>query len=300
MDRFVDSSGNISNGFNNLDSMLGGILLVIMYRETGLAKYRTAANKIRTRLNTYPRNPDGGWWHATSRQYQNWLDGVFMVLPFLVRYGQTFNDATFANDKAAQQLNIYFGHLQEPNGLLKHAYDDRRQQSWADPTTGKSPEFWCRAIGWFGMAHIEVLEVLPANHPQRAALIQHVQHMARGFERYQDSRTGRWFQVVDKGSNPGNWTETSCSSMYTFMLSRAAERGYIDSHYKAVAAKGYQGVLAKISLNSQGLTNITDISEGTNVGGLSYYLNRPRNTNDFHGLGAFLIMNEQLMRTGGT
>jgi unsaturated rhamnogalacturonyl hydrolase len=84
--------------------------------------------------------------------------------------------------------------------------------------------------------------------------------------------------------------------MYTFMLSRAVERGYIDASYKPVAAKGYQGVLAKASVGADGLTNIKDISEGTNVGNADYYYARPRNTNDFHGLGAFLIMNEQLAR----
>ena len=84
------------------------------------------------------------------------------------------------------------------------------------------------------------------------------------------------------------------SAMYTFMLSRGVARGYLDPSYKAVAAKGYQGVLAKISLGSDKKTNLTDICEGTNVGDLNYYLGRARKTNDFHGLGAFLIMNEQL------
>ncbi len=86
----------------------------------------------------------------------------------------------------------------------------------------------------------------------------------------------------------------SASAMYTFMLSRGVERGYLDPGYQAVADKGYQGVLAKISLGSDGRTNLRDISEGTNVGDLAYYFGRKRNTNDFHGLGAFLIMNEQL------
>jgi unsaturated rhamnogalacturonyl hydrolase len=54
-------------------------------------------------------------------------------------------------------------------------------------------------------------------------------------------------------------------------------------------------VLTKITLSSDGLTNITDICEGTNVADLPYYLARKRNANDFHGLGAFLIMNERLM-----
>jgi unsaturated rhamnogalacturonyl hydrolase len=73
----------------------------------------------------------------------------------------------------------------------------------------------------------------------------------------------------------------------------AVRQGWVDPSYQAVADKGYQGVLKKVSVGSDGLTNITDICVGTNVGDLNYYLGRDRATNDFHGLGAFLIANEQ-------
>ncbi len=87
--------------------------------------------------------------------------------------------------------------------------------------------------------------------------------------------------------------------MYTFTISRAVERGHVDASYKANATRGYQGVLQKASIGSDGHTNISDICIGTNVDDVvSFYFNRPRATNDFHGLGAFLIMNEQLTRTG--
>jgi unsaturated rhamnogalacturonyl hydrolase len=82
--------------------------------------------------------------------------------------------------------------------------------------------------------------------------------------------------------------------MFTYALSRGAQQGYLDAHHKSVAQRGYQGVLAKISLGSDGRTDLTDISIGTNVGDYAFYIARPRETNDFHGLGAFLIMNEQL------
>jgi unsaturated rhamnogalacturonyl hydrolase len=296
VDRFVDSSGNIGQSFNNLDSMLAGRLLLVMYAETGQAKYRTAATKIRNRFNTYPRTTDGGFWHSTSssRAWQLWADGAFMSMPFLAEYGKVVGDSTYAWDEATKQLVVYASHLQQPNGLLKHAYDEKRVQSWANPTTGLAPEYWCRAIGWFGMATVQILDVIPANHPRRAALISIVQNMIRGFATYQDPATGRWFQVVDKGSRSDNWTETSCSSMYTYTIDVAVARGYVSASYRANADRGYQGVLNKISLGGDGRTNLTDISIGTNVGSYSYYVGRTRATNDFHGLGAFLIMNEQL------
>lgn len=301
VDRFVDSKGAISQSFNSLDSMLAGRLLVIMHHETGQARYKTAVTKIRNRLATYPRTSDGGFWHADSdsRAHQLWADGTFMVNPFLVEYGREFNDAAYANDETTKQLVVYGTHLQQPNGLLKHAYDESKTASWADPSTGLAPEYWCRAVGWYGMAAIDVLDTIPANQPRRTQLLTILRNLAAGIERYQDPVTGRWFQVADKGAHSDDWTETSCSSMFTFTLSRAAEQGYIDAHYATVAQRGYQGVLAKISLGGDGRTNLADISIGTNVGSYSYYIGRTRATNDFHGLGAFLIMNEQLRRTTG-
>jgi unsaturated rhamnogalacturonyl hydrolase len=292
-DRFVGSDGSIDNSFNNLDSMQSGNILLLLYAETGQSKYAKAADKIRTRLNSYPRTKDGGFWHATSRQHQLWGDGTYMVLPFLVRYGAARNDATYANNEAAKQLALYHQHLTDPNGLLYHAYDEAAAQSWVVKGTHHSPESWCRAIGWYAMATLDVLDRLPATHPQRAALIAIAQRLVAGFARYQDSKTGRWFQVVDRGDLTANWTETSSSCMYTYATAKAIRRGYVDAAtYQPVVDRGHAGVLAKVSRGSDGLTSIADICIGTNVGDLDFYLARPRATNDLHGLGSFLIMNE--------
>ncbi|MFF7593661.1 glycoside hydrolase family 88/105 protein [Streptomyces mirabilis] len=296
VDRFVSSDGSIGQSFNSLDSMQAGRLLTILHHETGQDRYRKAALKIRNRLNTYPRTSDGGFWHAdtSSRAHQLWSDGVYMVNPFLVEYGKEFGDATYANDEAAKQLYVYGNHLQVASGLLKHAYDESKTASWADPATGLAPEHWCRAVGWYAMAIVNVLDAIPVNHPRRPQLVGIFRRLAVGLEKYQDPATGRWFQVIDKGARSDNWTETSCSSMFTYALSRGAQQGYLDPHYATVAERGYQGVLARMSVGSDGRTNLTDISIGTNVGDYAYYIARDRATNDFHGLGAFLIMNEQL------
>ncbi|MFJ5224201.1 glycoside hydrolase family 105 protein [Streptomyces sp. NPDC088400] len=296
VDRFVHDDGTIDQNFDSLDSMQAGRLLVILHHETGEDRYRKAAKKIRDRLNSYPRTADGGFWHAdtSSRAHQLWSDGVYMVNPFLVEYGKEFGDSAYANDEAARQLYVYGRHLQVPNGLLRHAYDESKTVSWADPRTGLAPEHWCRAVGWYSMAIVNVLDALPTGHARRPQLVGILRDLAAGLERYQDPGTGRWFQVIDKGSRSDSWTETSCSSMFTYALSRGAQQGYVDAHYRSVARRGYEGVLAKVSLGSDGRTNLTDISIGTNVGDYDFYIARPRETNDFHGLGAFLIMNEQL------
>jgi unsaturated rhamnogalacturonyl hydrolase len=298
-DRFVDSSGHISNSFNSLDSMMPGQVMIAMYRETGQSKYRLAAKQIHDRLipgGGYPTTSDGGFWHAntSSRAHQLWSDGTFMADPFMAQYAKYIGDSTQSFDIATKQLVVYASHLQQPNGLMIHAYDESKTASWANKTTGLSPEYWCRAVGWFGVAAIQILDLIPPDHPRRAQLISIVQNLVRGFATYQDPASGRWFQVVDKGSHSDNWTETSCSAMYTYTIDSAIKRGYVSAAtYQSNVDAGKQGELNRISLHSDGLTYLTTISIGTNVGDYSYYINRTQATNDFHGLGAFLFFYEE-------
>lgn len=202
VDRFVKSDGSMSQSFNSLDSMQAGRLLVILHHETGQDRYRKAAKKIVDRLATYPRTSDGGFWHAdtASRAHQLWADGVYMVNPFLVEYGEEFGDSSYTDDEAAKQLAVYGSHLQVANGLLEHAYDESKSAGWADPRTGLAPEHWCRAVGWYSMAIVGVLDGIPQHHPRRAQLLGVFRKLAAGLEKYQDPATGRWFQVIDKGA----------------------------------------------------------------------------------------------------
>ena len=297
VDQHIDDRGTINRPINSLDYMMPGNLLLVLYKETKQEKYKLAAQNVRRVFDTYPRTKDGGFWHANipSRASQLWADGVFMSLPFLARYGQMFGESQYANDEVVKQMLIYYRHLNDPaTGLLWHAYDESGAQAWANPTTHQSAFHWGRAFGWYAMTLIMLLDVLPKDQPQRAELIKIIQQLAKAFERYQDPKTGLWYQVVDKGEESGNWHETSSSCMYTYMLWMGVRRGYLPKHYAAVAQKGYRGVLTKLTLDSEGLTNLIDISEGTNVGDLAYYFGRKRNANDFHGVGAFLIMNEEL------
>jgi len=297
VDQHIDDQGKINREINSLDYIMPGNLLLILYKETRQEKYKLAAQNVRKVFDTYPRTKDGGFWHANipSRAWQLWADGVFMSLPFLARYGEMFGESKYTNDEVVKQMLIYYKHLNDPaTGLLWHAYDESGAQSWANPTTHQSAFHWGRAFGWYAMTLIILLDIIPQSQPQRGELIKIVQQLAKAFERYQDPKTGLWYQVVDKGDVSGNWHETSCSSMYTYMLWMGVKRGYLPKHYAAVAQKGYRGVLTKLSRDADGMTNLVDISEGTNVGDLAYYFGRKRNANDFHGVGAFLIMNEEL------
>ncbi len=297
VDAHVSASGVIDVPLDKLDNFMPGHLLLSLHQATGAARYKAAADSIRARFDSYPRTSDRGLWHKEITPWQLWLDGVFMANPFLMRYGLAYGDAAYAQDEATSQITIDAGHLTDPTtGLLYHGYDESGQASWADPVTHHSPEFWCRSLGWYGMAIVDVLDLLPADHPRRAALVTTLQNLIAGLARFQDPATGRWFQVVDKGHLATNWLETSCSSMHTYVISRAIEKGYVDGSLATARDRGLAGTLAKISLGADGLANLTDICVGTAVGDLSYYLNRTRATNDFHGLGAFILMFEQLSK----
>lgn len=297
VDSHLDADGNFKRNLDNLDSMLAGNLFIVLYRETKDERYRHAATSIRERLNTYPRTREGAFWHATSREWQTWLDGIYMSMPLLARYGQEFNDSQYANDEVTKQILLYAKHLNDPpSGLMYHAYDESGQQPWADPATHHSSQFWCRAIGWYGMALVDVLDIIPKDHPRRDELVGLVRQLVKAHAKYQDPETGLWFEVVDRGDVPDNWLETSSSSMYTYTISRAVDRGYVSRDYEKYAEKGYRGVLASITRNPDGTIAMPNICEGTNVGDLAFYLGRARHTNDLHGLGAFIIMNEQMRR----
>ena len=296
VDTHIDAEGHPDHEIHALDDVLAANLLAVLYEETHQPRYKLAAEVFRHRFDDYPRTTDGGFWHATvpSRQWQLWLDGNYMAVPFLLRYGQTFNDAQYTDREAVHQLLVYHEHLKAPHrGLLYHAYDESGKAPWADPVTHHSAYFWCRAIGWYGMTLVDTLDVLPRNYPGRNQLIHIVRDLVKDLAATQDVQTGLWYQIVDKGKLPGNWTETSSSSMFTYLIDIAVKRGYVSKKYHAVAEKGYHGVLTRISLGPDGLTNLTGICEGTNVGDLQFYFDRKRGTNDLHGLGAFLLMNEE-------
>jgi unsaturated rhamnogalacturonyl hydrolase len=297
LDRYVTDAG-VSNQFNSLDAMRPMQLLPLMYAETGLWKYRTASDQLRRRFDAYPRTSDGALIHNVTMKGELWCDGVYMALPFLALYGRTFGDANYCYEEAGKNMAAYFTHLKSDNGLMFHAYDQDGSAPWAKGNGSRSTVHWGRAIGWFGMTAVDLLDVIPAGHPRRAGLIAIVRHLAAGYRRYQGANTGMWYQVVNKSSNARNWRETSCSAMFTFMLSRAVQRGYLGPEYQQVADKGYRGVLSQLSVGSDGLTRLAGTCEGTSVGDEDYYFNRPRLVNDSHGLGAFLVMNEQVRAQG--
>ena len=124
-----------------------------------------------------------------------------------------FNKPDIFDDVTHQIITIE-QHTRDPlTGLLYHGWDELKKEKWADPDTGCSPHFWGRAIGWYVMALVDVLDFLPREHPRRSEVIDILIRLAQALTRTQDPATGLWYQVVDLPERPGNYREASVSAM---------------------------------------------------------------------------------------
>lgn len=268
VDSYIDNNGNISFDptANNLDHLHPGWLCITLYEELGDEKYKLAADNIRAEFDNQPRNDSGGFWHKQRYPNQMWADGIYMAEPFLIRYGAVFDDLEYAANEATNQAILLFNHAYDStNHLLYHGWDETKEASWADSVTGRSPEVWSRALGWYMMALVDILDYLPEDHANYDRMIEILQALAVGIEETQDTATGLWYQVVNKGDSTGNWHETSGSSMFVYSLKKAIDNGYISDDYKAVVEKGWEGVQSKITLDNYDRPVINDFVGGMGI-----------------------------------
>ena len=125
---------------------------------------------------------------------------------------------------------------------------------------------------------------------KRAELEGIFRHLAAGLKRTQDARSGRWFQVVDKGDRPDNWTDTSGSAMFTYMIQRGIEIGLLDrGEYAPVVEKGYKGITENAKINDKGLVDIYSACDGLGVqASYDRYINYRKSVNAKEAVAGFL------------
>jgi unsaturated rhamnogalacturonyl hydrolase len=305
MDNFVNADGTIRTykaEEYNLDNINCGKILLLLYKVTGQDKYRKAAALLREQLKSHPRTSDGGFWHKKIYPNQMWLDGLYMAEPFYAEYAATFHEQS-AFDDIAKQFILMESHARDPKtGLLYHGWDESKQQRWADPATGHSPNFWDRAMGWYAMALVDTLDYFPRTHPQRAELIAILNRLAKAVAKYQEPKTGLWYQVVDKGSEKGNYLEASGSSMFVYALAKGVRDGYLPFSYLSVAKRGYNGLTSEfIKTDANGQTILDGTVSVAGLGGnpyrdgsYQYYLSEKVVRNDAKGIGAFLMASNEM------
>jgi unsaturated rhamnogalacturonyl hydrolase len=281
----------------NIDRVNPGRFLMALQKHSPEAKYQMAIDTLRKQMQGHPRTTEGGFWHKKIYPHQMWLDGLYMGSPFLTQYALKYNEPELFDDVANQFFLIDRYALVKETGLYKHGWDESKEQQWADKETGRSPHYWGRAMGWYAMAIVDVLEHFPTDHPKRAQLVETANRVASGVKKYQDSRTGLWWQILDLPNKEGNYLEASCSSMFTYFLLKGIQLGVLDETYTPVAKKAYQGILKNfITTNADGTVSLTNVCAVAGLGGnpyrdgsYSYYVSEPKRDNDPKGVGPFLM-----------
>jgi unsaturated rhamnogalacturonyl hydrolase len=307
VDAFVQPDGTIRTydlEEFNLDHVNEGKLLFALYEKTKDQKYRKAIELLREQLRRQPRTSEGGFWHKKIYPNQMWLDGLYMASPFLARYAATFGDSAAFSDVTKQFLLIA-RHLRDPRtGLFYHGWDESKKEAWADPHTGLSPSFWARAIGWYAMALVDVLDYLPATHPDRPQLLRVLNDLAAAVAKVQDPVTGLWYQVLDQPNRKGNYHEASASSMFVYALAKGARRGWLPAQYTGVARRGHGGLVKHlVTFDRDGLPSLNGIVSVGGLGGkqqrngtFEYYISEPVVSDDHKGVGPFIMASLELGR----
>ena len=353
-DTMINEKGEI-RGYNildyNLDNIRTGHFVTRMYQQLPEQKNLIAMQTLMKQLQNQPRTVvDKVYWHKAIYAYQVWLDGIFMGLPFRCltapivsekgkvkserqRVGDGTSGMKFATaiyDDAVDQLTITYNRTLDPKtGLNRHAYDENRNMFWADKETGLSQHCWGRAQGWYTMALIEVLDAVPADYQRRGELIELLQKDLDAILKWQDKKSGVWYQVMDSPAREGNYLESTCSAMFTYALLKAYRKGYVGTKYRDAGIKAYRGIINNfIKVNDDetiSLTNccsVAGLGPGVSAeveaalkrinpkaivkenkrrdGSYNYYLSEQIRDNDAKGLGPFIWASLEMEQMGFT
>lgn len=303
MDRLVDKEGNIRTyklEDYNLDNVLCGRILLMLYNVTGQKQYYKAASTLRDQLRQQPRTSGGSFWHKKKYTEQVWLDGLYMAQPFFAEYAAEFHEDSVFDDVVKQFTAIETNTRDKATGLLYHGWDESKQEKWADKQTGRSPHFWARAMGWYGMALVDAMDYLPAG--KRKPLEEILTRYAAAIKKAQDPGTGCWWDILDKPNEKGNYPEASASCMFVYTLAKGIRKGYLPNTYRASAEKSWQGIRQKfLSVGADGRTDLQGTVSVSGLGGnpyrdgsYSYYISEKVVPNDPKGIGAFLLAADEM------
>ncbi|RAJ05320.1 unsaturated rhamnogalacturonyl hydrolase [Chitinophaga skermanii] len=299
MDFFIDEKGNIRTyklKDYNIDNTMPGGLLLTLYEVTGKKKYLLAAQQLRQQLQEQPRTKAGGFWHKKIYPYQMWLDGLYMGEPFYTAYTKYFGPDSCYNDIARQFELMERFSIDQKTGLMYHGYDESREQKWSNPQTGKSPHVWARAMGWYGMALVDVLENFPANHPKRPALVAILNRYATTIAKHQHATSLLWYNILDKPGEARNYFESSASAMFIYTFLKGTRLGVLPVKYRAIGEKAYVELVKNfVQKNGEGYYDWHGTVAVSGLGGTpyrdgsyDYYMGEKVVVNDAKGMGAFI------------
>lgn len=301
IDYFVRDDGSIASydpQEYNIDNVNAGKTLFDLYKLTGKEKYRKAIETIYGQVKTQPRTASGNFWHKKIYPNQVWLDGMYMGQPFYMQYEVEYNNCENCMDSFNQFMNVYKKMRDPKTGLYYHAYDESKEMFWADKETGLSQNFWLRALGWYSMALVDSIEIMPDSFKeQRDKLAEIYRELIDSMLKFQDE-SGMWYQVVDKGGEDKNYLETSGSAIFAYSIMKSVRMGILDESYFKYGEKAFNGTCDKYLSEKDGELQLGGIclvaglgpeNKPNRDGTYEYYMSEPIVENDAKGVAPLIL-----------
>jgi unsaturated rhamnogalacturonyl hydrolase len=220
---------------------------------------------------------------ARNRPQPNtlWLDDLFMSVPALAQMGKLTGETKYYDEACKQVLNFAKRMFNREKGIYMHG--------WVEGMTAHPAFHWARANGWAFMAEVELLEVLPENHPLRSQILDLLRQHAKGLASYQ-SGSGFWHQLLDREDS---YLETSATAIYTYVFARAIDRGWIDPKaYGPATLLAWNALSTKV--NGKGQVEGTCVGTGMAFDPMFYYY-RPTSSFAAHGYGPTLLAGAEVL-----
>jgi unsaturated rhamnogalacturonyl hydrolase len=221
---------------------------------------------------------------ARNRPFKNtiWLDDLYMSVPALSQMGKLTGDKKYFDDAVKQILQFSGRMFNKEKGLYMHG--------WVQDMNPHPQFHWGRANGWALMAMVELLDVLPQDHPGYQPVLQQLQAHVKGLASYQDG-TGFWHQLLDRNDT---YLETSATAIYAYCIARAINKGWIDgAAYGPMCLLAWNAVATKV--NDKGQVEGTCVGTGMGFDPAFYYY-RPINVYAAHGYGPVLLAGAEVIR----
>ena len=319
--KMIDEKGNIT-GYKyedfNLDNVRTAKFILRMHNLFPSKGTEKALKTLFKQLQNQPRTKEGVYWHKAIYANQVWLDGIFMGLPFYCNYAvQTMKPKKaekYLNDAVDQMVKTDYRTYDEKTQLWKHAWDETHQQFWANKEDGKSQHCWARALGWYVMAMTECLDAMPENYARRQEVIDLLNKAMKSVVKYQDKKTGVWYDVLDVKSDK-NYLESTASSMFAYVLLKGYRKGYLSEEYLKAGVKAYNGILKQfIKVNADKTISLTRCCAVSGLGpgpgpyvkkpnykrdgSFEYYMSEPIRDNDAKGVGPFIWASLEMEQQG--
>ena len=319
--KMIDEKGNIT-GYKyedfNLDNVRTAKFIQRMHNLFPTKGTEKALKTLFKQLQNQPRTKEGVYWHKAIYANQVWLDGIFMGLPFYCNYAvQTMKPKKaekYLNDAVDQMVKTDYRTYDEKTQLWKHAWDETHQQFWANKEDGKSQHCWARALGWYVMAMTECLDAMPENYARRQEVNDLLNKAMKSVVKYQDKKTGVWYDVLDVKSDK-NYLESTASSMFAYVLLKGYRKGYLSEEYLKAGVKAYNGILKQfIKVNADKTISLTRCCAVSGLGpgpgpyvkkpnykrdgSFEYYMSEPIRDNDAKGVGPFIWASLEMEQQG--